>query len=89
MDRGRWTEIWGETDEIGRLERELRLVPGGYSSVRLDRRFALTDPSYGRDVAFTEELLTDHANGKRWRVCISEISNGVSAILYQPSDDIQ
>lgn len=89
MDRGRWTEIWGETDEVGRLERELGLVPGRYTQIRSDHRFTLSDPVYGGDVSFNEELVTDLESGKQWRVCISEISSGVSAILYQSSNDTE
>lgn len=83
MTRGGWTEIWGELDAIGRLERELGLVAGRYRLEPTERHFSLTDPIYGESKPFREENLFDQESGKRWRVCITEITNGVYALLYQ------
>ncbi|UXN74342.1 hypothetical protein N8D56_03815 [Devosia sp. A8/3-2] len=83
MTRGGWTEIWGELDAIGRLERELGSVAGRYRLEPTERHFSLTDPIYGESKPFHEENLFDQESGKRWRVCITEITNGVYALLYQ------
>src|SRR5690606_29521313 len=83
MDRGGWTEIWGEIDPTGRLESALGLVAGRYQLDRTERHFTLTEPGSGESRSFREDALLDRESGKRWRVCISEITNGVYALLYQ------
>lgn len=87
MNRGGWTEIWGELNPTERLESELGLVAGQYRMDETGQHFSLTDPIYGESKPFAEESLTDRLTGKRWRVCITEITNGVYALLYQPQRD--
>ncbi|MET3927325.1 hypothetical protein [Devosia sp. 2618] len=85
MNRNGWTEIWGELNPTERLQSELGLVEGHYRMEPTDIRFNLTDPIYGEQKPFAEEIVTDLVSGAQWRACITEITNGVYAILYQPA----
>ena len=88
MNRGSWTEIWGETDPIERLEHELALLAGRYSQLRTDERVTLTDPSYPKQSeTFPIQLLTDEVSGKVWKYGLNEITNGIYALIYRPLDN--
>jgi hypothetical protein len=83
MNRDGWTEIWGELDPTGRLENELGLLTGQYRMEPIGQHFSLTDPIYGESKPFTTERLLNLLSGQCWQVCITEITNGVYALLYK------
>ena len=79
-----WTELWGINGDRAELESAMSLVPGRYTSQRTAESVVLPDPHYPtQSQRFAIELLTDAASGQVWKFGLTEITNGVYALIYQ------
>lgn len=82
-DQG-WTQLWGIDGDTAQVERELGLVHGRYRVARTAERVTLPDPHYPtQSQTFSIELMTNEVTGKAWKAGLTEITNGVYALIYQ------
>jgi hypothetical protein len=79
-----WMEVWGISDERAWYENALELTSGHYRLDRTDETIERTD-FRGESHCFSIDRLSDALTPNVWDVGISEVSNGVYAVIYKPA----